>query len=136
MLLSRRWRTRAYFWLSLILICYLLATHLPSPPKWQNDNRANRQAPRHETQEKPEFLYRSRFRWHPDFDLEENLDHALAKLEVGAPPIDEFPIKRIWQTVKTADERPEESRLWEDGHPDWVYGVRLEYCSLRMFSTL
>jgi mannosyltransferase OCH1-like enzyme len=130
MLLSRRWRTRTYLCLLLTWICYLLRTHLPSPPKWQNDNRANRKAPRHETQEKPDFLYDSRFRRHPNLELEASLEIALTRIEIAAPLIDEFPVKKIWQTAKSKEERPEEGRLWEEGHPDWEYEVRLGYCSL------
>jgi hypothetical protein len=72
-------------------------------------------------------LYHSRFRRHPDLDLEANIDNALARIENAAPPLDEYPVKRIWQTARNNAERPEESRLWEDGHPDWEYKVRLGY---------
>jgi hypothetical protein len=131
MLLYRRWRTRACLFLSLALICYLLRTRLPSPPKWQNDNRANLKAPRHETQEWPNFLYHSRFRRHPDLNLEASLEIALARIESAAPPVSQFPVKKIWQTARSNEERPEESRLWEDGHPDWEYEARLQHCRLK-----
>jgi hypothetical protein len=131
MLLYRRWRTRAYLFFSLASICYLLRARLPSPPKWQNDNRANRKAPRHETQERPNFWYHSRFRRHPDLTLEANLEITLARIERTAPPVSQFPVKKIWQTARSGDERPVESRLWEDGHPDWEYEARLQYCNLR-----
>jgi hypothetical protein len=127
MLLSRRWRTRIYVCIFLISIGYLFRTHLP-PPKWQNDNRASRKAPRHETQETPDFLYHSRFRRHPDLELEASLEIALARIETAAPSLDNFPVKKIWQTAKSDADRPEESRLWEEGHPDWEYEVRLGYC--------
>src|SRR5947209_5767024 len=115
---SRRWRNRTYLVLSLISICYLLRTPVPSPPKWQNDNRTSRKAPRHETQQRPDFLYHSRFRQHPDLDLEAKLENALATIELTAPPLEKLPVKKIWQTARGKDERPEESRWWEEGHPN------------------
>jgi hypothetical protein len=131
MLLPRRWRNRTYLVLFLISICYLLRTHLPSPPKWQNDNRASRKAPRHDTQETPDFWYQSRFRQHPDLDLEAKLENALVTIEITAPPLENSPVKKIWQTARSKDERPEESRLWEEGHPDWEYEASLAYDALR-----
>ena len=125
MLLPRRWRNRIYLLLFVTSIGYLLRTHLPSPPKWQNDNKASRKAPRHETQERPDFLYHSRFRQHPDLDLEGSLEIALARIEAAAASVEPVPVKKIWQTAKSYEERPEESRLWEEGHPDWEYEVIL-----------
>src|SRR5947207_7682140 len=104
MLVYRRWRTRVYVLLSLVLVFYLLRGHVPSPPQWQNDNRANRKAPQHETQEKPNFLYHSRFRRHPDADLETSLETVLIGIESTAPPLGTFPVKRIWQTARSSDE--------------------------------
>jgi len=131
MLLSRRWKNRTYLVLFLISICYLLRTHLPSPPKWQNDNRTSRKAPRHDTQQTPDFLYHSRFRQHPDLDFEAKLENALVTIEITAPPLENLPVKKIWQTARSKDERPEEGRLWEEGHPDWEYEASLAYDVLR-----
>lgn len=69
-------------------------------------------------------MYHSRFRQHPDLDLEASLDIALARIETAARPLDKFPAKKIWQTARSVEERPEESRLWEEGHPDWEYEVK------------
>jgi hypothetical protein len=76
-------------------------------------------------------LYHSRLRQDPDLDLEASIDIALARIENAAPPLDEYPVKRIWQTARNNAERPEESRLWEEGHPDWEYEVSLRYCRPR-----
>src|SRR4051794_35859591 len=131
MLLPRRWKNRTHLVLSLISICYLLRTHLPSPPKWQNDSITSRKAPRHETQERPDFLYNSRFRQHPDLELEAKLENALATIELTASPLENLPVKKIWQTARSKDERPEESKLWEEGHPDWEYEASLASDVLR-----
>ena len=76
-------------------------------------------------------MYHSRFRQHPDLDLEAELDNALATIEITAPPLEKLPVKKIWQTARSKDERPEESRLWEEGHPDWEYEASLTYDVLR-----
>jgi hypothetical protein len=76
-------------------------------------------------------LYHSRFRQHPDLDLEAELDNALATIEITAPPLENLPVKKIWQTARSKDERPEEGRLWEEGHPDWEYEASLTYDVLR-----
>ena len=125
MLLPRRWRSRIFLLLSLTLTCYLLRDHLPSPPKWQNNNKASRKAPPHETQDKADFLYHSRLRQHPNLDLEASLDIALTRIGNAASSLDSSPVKKIWQTAKSVAERPDESRLWEEGHPDWEYEVSL-----------
>jgi hypothetical protein len=81
-------------------------------------------------------LYHSRFRLHPDLNLEASLETVLARIESTAPPLGKFPVKRIWQTARSNEERPEESRLWEDGHPDWEYEARRQYCNLKRFFNL
>ena len=76
-------------------------------------------------------MYHSRFRQHPDLDLEAKLDNALVTIEITAPPLETLPVKKIWQTARSKDERSEESRLWEEAHPDWEYEASLAYDVLR-----
>lgn len=123
-LLRQRFRIVAVT-LFLLYLVYIFLSSI-NPPDWQNNRNVDRLAPNTQKEAEPEFLYRSRFRAHPDVDFDAQLDNALVQIEKAALPLDDGVVKKIWQIwkdEKLSEDRERDMLLWIERNPEWEYVV-------------
>lgn len=141
--------SRARRWALLLVagLIYLLLYHLPDPPKFENNTRADRPPPEHDVEVKPRFLYQSPYRAQPDAKYEAQLDYALRRIEAahrassssgggsGGGDNDQAS-DTIWQIMlgnheDLLEDRGADSVLFEEQNPDWTHRVRLARANSR-----
>lgn len=126
--------TRRYYklaWVLFAVLLFFLWDHLPEPPKTQNSNLMDRPPPQHDLASKPQFLYRSQFRDHPDYEYEAALDYLLRIIEEKTLAENQGNIEAtqtIWQILLDANRKPMdrdfESIAFENENKEWDYNVR------------
>lgn len=123
--------TRRYQKVSLLFVAaflFFLWNHLPEPPETANNTGMDRPPPQYIIEEKPEFLYRSPFREHPDHEYETMIDRSLKKIEEKTLAEDNGNIEAketIWQIMLDTDrksvDRGPDSIAFEHANQGWEY---------------
>lgn len=125
---SRRYYKLIFFLFAVLL--FLLWNRVPEPPKTENNTLMNRPPPRQKLASKPQFLHRSQFREHPDYEYETFLDYWLKRIEEKTLAENQGNVEAtqtIWQISLGPDRKPmdrgSDSIAFENENKEWDYMV-------------
>ena len=125
--------SRRFHFLLFATLIFLIWTHLPAPPEFENNTRADRRPPLHDVEAKPHFLYDSQFRKNPDYTYETTIDNSLKKLQGKVLSLyegNDGAEDTIWQIFLQGDDnkspfkRGTDSIAFEQLNKEWKYKVR------------